>query len=179
MRKFFPESWGLNIFQTVHCLLKVGIDKVLKKFLIRLNAKYDNFVAKKNNNSHIKIQRFKLSSPAEKYSGFPWNVKKYLKYFIKKIENCQDVHVLQNDCAKIQIPENSILQTASVCKNTNSSFRKNSIYLLSSGKIRYCRVVTRFVPIVMTLILLTFLHLYLDLISISTFVYKISKSDGR
>ena len=157
----------------------MGLIKCKKKFLIRLNAKYDNFVAKKNNNSHIKIQRFKLSSPAEKYSGFPWNVKKYLKYFIKKIENCQDVHVLQNDCAKIQIPENSILQTASVCKNTNSSFRKNSIYLLSSGKIRYCRVVTRFVPIVMTLILLTFLHLYLDLISISTFVYKISKSDGR
>ena len=31
----------------------------------------------------------------------------------------------------------------------------------------------------MSLILLTFLHLYLDLISISTFVYKISKSDER
>ena len=70
-------------------------------------------------------------------------------------------------------------QLVSICKNTNLSFRKNFIYLLSCGKIRYCRVVTRFVPIVMTLILLTFLHLYLDLISISTFVYKISKSDGR
>ena len=41
-------------------------------------------------------------------------LKKYLKYFIKKIENCQDVHVLQNDCAKIQIPEKSTLQTVSV-----------------------------------------------------------------
>ena len=178
MRKFFPESWGLNVFQTVHCLVKLGIDKVLKKFLIRLNAKYDNFVAKKNNNSHIKIQRFKLSSPAEKYSGFPWNVKKYLKYFIKRIENCQDVHVLQDDCAK-NLNSCKFNIANSVCRNTNSSFRKNFIYLLSWGKIRYCRVVTRFVPIVMSLILLTFLHLYLDLISISTFVYKISKSDGR
>ena len=90
---------------------------MLKKFLIRLNAKYDNFVAKKNNNPHIKIQRFKLSSPAEKYSGFPWNVKKYLKYFIKRIENCQDVslHVLMI-VQKIQIPENSILQTVYVEK---------------------------------------------------------------
>ena len=35
--------------------------------------------------------------------------KKSLKYLIKKIGNCQDVHVLQDDCAKIQIPENSIL----------------------------------------------------------------------
>ena len=87
---------------------------------------------KKNNNSHIKIQRFKLSSPAEKYSGFPWNVKKYLKYFIKRIENCQDVslHVLMI-VQKIQIPENSILQTlsASVCKNTNSSFTERISFI--------------------------------------------------
>ena len=135
---------------------------LLLRKIITLISKYKDFVQ-----SCWKIFRFSMKCL------------KNLKYFIKKIENCQDVHVLHNDCAKIQIPENSILQTASVCKNTNSTFRKNSIYLLSCGKIRYCRVVTRFVPIVMTLILLTFLHLYLDLISISTFVYKISKSDGR
>ena len=98
----------------------------------------------RNNNSHIKIQRFKLSSPAEKYSGFPWNVKKYLKYFIKRIENCQDVHVLQDDCAK-NLNSCKFNIANSVCRNTNSSFRKNFIYLLSWGKIRYCRVVTRFV----------------------------------